>query len=134
MTENNFFDHKDYPTIMFLAITFVSILLLFNFVNFIEEIDKGITAYAIQNQEENKNITPTVQEVKEEELISKPISPEPEIEENELEGEMYTTFAWGIFYIIILAIIVLFAILSITLKNTVNTNIIEENSSGGFLK
>jgi hypothetical protein len=116
---NSIFESNNYPTIMFLAIMLVSIILLFNFVSFVEEIDNGITAYAIKEN----NATP---EIKEE---TKPI-----VTEDKLEGEVYTTFSWGIFYIIIIIIILLLAVLSITLKNTIKTNITEEDRLGVFSK
>jgi len=112
---NTIFESKNYPTIMFLAIILTSIILLFNFINFVEEINNQITGYAISEQEE-QNTTSEIQEK------AKP-----------LIGEVYTTFAWGIFYIIIIIIVIIFTILSIILKNTIKINLIEEDKTRGFL-
>ena len=111
---------------MFLAITLTSIILLFNFVSSIEEIDNQITAYAIQEQEES--------EEPEEVIIQEPeIENKKDLNKN-LEGEIYTTFAWGMFYIIIIVLIALFAVLAIILKNTISKNIKNEEETRGFSK
>ena len=100
------FKNKQYPELMFLLITILSIIILFSFVDFVQDIDKGFTAYAIQQQ----NITPT-----------------QSINATEKEtGEIYTIQAWGIFYLIIIVVILLIAFLAIILKKTVQKEIKEE--------
>ena len=102
---------------MFLAISLMSIILLFSFVNSLEEIDNQITTHAVKEQETQEE---------EKEIIKEPI-PQKTLKNN-LEGEVYTSFAWGMFYIIIWAILAFLAILTIVLKNTISKNIKQEES------
>ena len=117
MAKNSFFESNNYPTIMFLVIIIFSIVLLFSFVDFVDDVDKGFTAYAIQEQ----NIT------NEETITQPPIK-------TKLEGEAYTIQAWGIYYISILIIIILVTFLSIVLKNTIKQDITKEDSGGIFTR
>jgi len=112
--KSSFLEHKNYPTIMFLALTIISLIVLFGFVDFVDDVDKGFTAYAIQQQ----NITPEVP---------------AEITEEKI-GEVYTMQAWSIFYIFLISLIILVALVSIVLKRTVQKNIIGENKEGGFIE
>ena len=105
-----FFENKNYTSIMFLAITITSILLLFTFVDFVQDVDEGITAYAIAQQND-----------------SNPLQANENITEEQTQGKIYTVWAWSIFYIIVVVIIVLVAILLIILKRTVQGNIKEED-------
>lgn len=114
MAKNNIFEHKNYPTIMFLGLIVISMIVLFSFVDFVEDIDKGFTAYVIQQQ----NITP--------ELAEPTISDEV--------GEVYTMQAWSIFYVIIIFAIILVVALSLILKNTIQKNIAEEDKERGFIE
>lgn len=104
------FESKNYTPIMFLAITITSIILLFTFVDFVQDINEGITAYAIAQQDLDSNQSQIPTNITEE------------------QGEIYTTQAWSIFYIIILAIITLVAFLSIALKRIVQKNIKNEET------
>jgi len=118
---NNFFENKNYPIIMFLAIITLSIILLFSFINFVEDVNKGLTTYAIQQQadeyKQQQNITPNKEIL---ENMAKEL-------ESEQETEVYTMQAWSIFYIIIIVVIILVAVLSITLKRTIQKNIKQED-------
>jgi hypothetical protein len=109
-----FFESKNYTSIMFLAILVTSIILLFTFVNLVQDIDNGITAHAIAQQ----NIGSS--------------QPPPRIPANltkeSLEGEIYTTQAWSIFYIVLIVIITIVAFLAITLKKTIQKNIKSEET------
>lgn len=115
MIAKAFFESKNYNSIMFLLLTIVSILVLFNFVNFIEEINSGVTAYAIAEQ----NIT---QQTPKTNLTS------------ENSGEMYTFQAWSIFYIGLITIIASIIFLSLNLKNTIQKNIEEEERESIILR
>ena len=117
MKLQSFFESKNYPTIMFLALILLSIIILFSFVNFVQDVDEGLTAYAIAQQER-------IEQPAEQELINQ--ITEQNITESE-EAEIYTTKAWSIFYIIIIAIIILVAAFSIILKKTIQRNIKEED-------
>jgi len=109
MARTSFFESKNYPTIMFLAITIFSIIVLFGFVDFVDDVDKGFTAYVVAQQ----NITPEL-----------PINITEELEP---EREVYTIQAWSIFYTIIITVIIFVALSAIVLKNTIKKNIKEED-------
>ena len=114
MAKNNFFEHKNYPSIMFLALTIISLTVLFGFVDFVEDIDKGFTAYVISQQNITPESTPTITEEK--------------------IGKVYTIQAWSIFYILIISLILLIAFISIVLKKTIQKNIKKEEEKGGFIE
>jgi len=113
MQNKSFLEHPNYPTLMFLMIILTSLIILFSFVDFVEDIDKEFTAYVIQQQE----LTPEI--------------PEPKIQEEinltaEDKGKVYSLQAWGIFYTLIISVIILIAVLSVILKNTIKKNIKEK--------
>ena len=130
MSKNSFLETKNYRSIMFLLLIITSLILLFNFIDFVESIDKKITAYAI-----NDNLTDLETEQLAEQTQTNQIPDQSEIDpETESEqGKVYTTSAWSIFYIILIIIIILAAVLFITLKNTIEENIVEEEKQKGVI-
>tara|TARA_Y100000310_G_scaffold13253_1_gene13548 strand:- start:1464 stop:1808 length:345 start_codon:yes stop_codon:yes gene_type:complete len=110
----SFFESKNYTLIMFLAITLTSIILLFTFVDFVQDVNEGVTAYAIAQQNPNQQQTQT------------------NITAEQEQGEIYTMQAWSIFYVAIGVIIILVGFLSVVLKRTVQKNIKdkEKNQEG----
>ena len=110
------FEHEDYPKIMFLGLIVMSMVVLFSFVDFVDDVNNGFTAYVIQEQNMAQDI-PVLVNASGSEV-----------------GEIYTIQAWSIFYVAIIITIVLVAILFVILKRTVQKNIEEEDKSGGFLE
>jgi len=111
MFEDNFFEKKIHSPIRFLSIMVLSLIILFGFVGFIEY-DNGITGYAVNED----NLTKVDKVVGDGDV-----------------GEVYTTKAWGIFYIFIISLVTLVAFVSVILKKTIWQNIAEETKSGGFV-
>ena len=115
MANNSFFEHKDYPTIMFLGLIIVSMIVLFSFVDFVDEVNKGFTAYVVQQQNVPEYSVGAVN-----------------ISEAEI-GEVYTIQAWSIFYVVLIVVIVLVVFLFVILKRTIEKNMEEEEKGGGFI-
>lgn len=110
------FDSKYYPRIMFLAITVVSLLLLFNIVNITDKIKtnidkKPITGFATEIDRTNNSP---------ENLTNYTGSP---------KSEIYTTRSYAMYYSLIIGIIAAIFITFFVLRSTIMKNIeIEEKS------
>jgi len=133
------FDSKYYPKFMFLAITVVSLLLLFNVVNIMDQVnnnlkEKQITGFATNidlpnnesiNQSENQstnssNIT---------EDINIPVNIKNKDNQEPNKEEIYTTRSYAMYYILIIGIIAGIFITFSILKSTILKNIkIEEEA------
>ncbi len=107
---------KYYPKIMYLALIVVSLLILFNFVNIIQDANnlekKAITGFAIEN---NTNKT----------QLSKTEIPKQEKEEipKEEKQELYSAKSYMMFYFLIIGIIATIFITFLSLKSTVKKDI-----------
>ena len=133
MSKNSFLESKNYHSIMFLLLIITSLILLFNFVDFVEDIDKKITAYAIGDNITDSE-TDQLAEQTQTDQIPEQTAEQIEIESENQEGKVYTTGAWSIFYIILILIIILAAVLFITLKNTIEENILKEEEQKGIIQ
>jgi hypothetical protein len=110
------FDSKYYPKIMFLAITVVSLLLLFNIVSITDQIKvniekKSITGFASSIDNSNNSIL---------NVINVTNSTKSD------KGEIYSTQSYMIYYILIVGIIAGIFITFSVLRSTVLKNIQRE--------
>ncbi len=106
------FENKQYPTIMYLAMILVCMLILLSFVNMTENLNnktlskqQSITGNVIENSEQGSNLpnesTPVPAKVIDKKDLDKEISK---------EAELYTLESYGIFYTILIIIGILIVI------------------------
>jgi len=123
------FDSKYYPKIMYLAITVVSLLLLFNIVNITDQVKmniekKSITGFASEIDRTNN----TLSNISKETIPTKAISNKT-ISSIQPKQEIYTTSSYAMYYVLIIGIIAAIFITFTILRSTILKNIkIEEES------
>lgn len=116
------FDSKYYPKIMFLAITVVSLLLLFNIVNIMDQVkmnleNKPITGF-VTGIDRTNNSPNNINNISNKTNSS-----------SQPEQEIYTTRSYAMYYSMIIGIIAAIFITFSVLKSTIIKNIeIEEES------